>query len=77
MVNISKQEIRFLQHLVTKLERNRHFIGDGFSVGSLCAQFRLGLENPAIHNALIRDIPDSIESHSMRDQLLQLIMDSE
>jgi len=75
MVNMTKTELRFLIHLVMKLERNRHFIGDAFSIGSLCMVFRSGLENPKIHASLMRDIPDG--ENSLSDQLLELLLKAE
>jgi hypothetical protein len=44
MINMTTEELEKLEYLVRKLERNRHFIGNGVSVGQACMNLRIEID---------------------------------
>lgn len=61
MFDLSESDFECLKYFVSKLERNRHFIGDGFSVGGACAEFRMKLDE---HN---KEIQQAIQKWFNKD----------
>lgn len=56
-MDFTEEELDQLMHLVRRLDRNRHFIGDGKTVGIACLNFRTALDanEKVIRNRIERE----------------------